>query len=376
MEEEDFDKEVDVEEEEEEEEEKVEVTIPVLKDNSIKIFQDSDWENISNSPSSSPTPIRSNIHNNNNNNTNNKNTSSHHVNPYQQKNSMGATRAAPRGFGTRAPQAVKGEEVFRKSSIYVCIDQTAFMNQLEKEVQMEIKRQTIIQEKPTDTSFLSVSLEDTEDEKKHENSKHKRGRYGAPPPARKILQSLSISNLSNAPQVYQELINTEKSYIKDLSLICDVFLQPVRDLGILKTFEIVTLFSNIEELIGVNQALLNDLEAAGVEGVGEVFQKHAEKFKIYAAYCSNQPNIRERIHEFKAEYPDFARLLKSAFRNPICRKQDLESFLISPLQRLCKYPLLLKELMKFTHKVCFSSLKRGTIRMMISNLHLVVIMQS
>ena len=34
--------------------------------------------------------------------------------------------------------------------------------------------------------------------------------------------------------------------------------------------------------------------------------------------------------------------------NPECRKLDLESFLIKPMQRICRYPLLLKELHRFT----------------------------
>jgi hypothetical protein len=65
-------------------------------------------------------------------------------------------------------------------------------------------------------------------------------------------------------------------------------------------------------------------------------------FKFYAVYCSNQPNIRARLQEYTADNTAFESFLKKCFWAPQCRKLDFESFLIKPLQRLCKYPLLLK----------------------------------
>nr|KAJ3419148.1 guanine nucleotide exchange factor 9 [Polyrhizophydium stewartii] len=35
---------------------------------------------------------------------------------------------------------------------------------------------------------------------------------------------------------------------------------------------------------------------------------------------------------------------------PECRGMDLSSFLLKPIQRICKYPLLLRELIKHTHE--------------------------
>jgi len=64
--------------------------------------------------------------------------------------------------------------------------------------------------------------------------------------------------------------------------------------------------------------------------------------KFYAVYCSNQPNIRARLQEYTAENAPLESFLKKCFWAPQCRKLDFESFLIKPLQRLCKYPLLLR----------------------------------
>jgi hypothetical protein len=40
--------------------------------------------------------------------------------------------------------------------------------------------------------------------------------------------------------------------------------------------------------------------------------------------------------------PEFKLFCEQAFIQPRCRLLELDSFLIAPLQRVCKYPLLLK----------------------------------
>jgi hypothetical protein len=42
--------------------------------------------------------------------------------------------------------------------------------------------------------------------------------------------------------------------------------------------------------------------------------------------------------------PEFKAFCEQAFMLPRCRLLELDSFLIAPLQRVCKYPLLLKVL--------------------------------
>eukprot|EP00004_Rigifila_ramosa_P016147 TRINITY_DN3802_c0_g1_i8.p1 TRINITY_DN3802_c0_g1~~TRINITY_DN3802_c0_g1_i8.p1 ORF type:complete len:294 (-),score=44.52 TRINITY_DN3802_c0_g1_i8:25-906(-) len=48
------------------------------------------------------------------------------------------------------------------------------------------------------------------------------------------------------------------------------------------------------------------------------------------------------------ENPKFVKFVKSRAEVPSLRGLDLSSYLIKPVQRLCKYPLLLKELLKYT----------------------------
>lgn len=61
-----------------------------------------------------------------------------------------------------------------------------------------------------------------------------------------------------------------------------------------------------------------------------------------------QPKQEALISQLKDERDGFAKFLKtSMLKNPRCRHLDLSSFLITPLQRVCKYPLLMRVRISF-----------------------------
>ena len=96
----------------------------------------------------------------------------------------------------------------------------------------------------------------------------------------------------------------------------------------------------------MNQKLLKELQQPN-PNIGDIFYRFAADIKRpYAIYCSNQPNVRDTLMGYKEQSEELTRFMKSCFKRPESRKLDLESFLIMPLQRLCKYPLLLKEIQK------------------------------
>jgi len=161
-------------------------------------------------------------------------------------------------------------------------------------------------------------------------------------------------------QVFEELIATERMYRDRLVVIIEHFLEPVRRRKLLNSFEIVSLFSNIEKVLSQTQSLLDDFEVAQnisedpniiplfPQWVGEIFARHASQIQsIYGTYCTNQPTIESTLRQLQKK-EKFSKFLKHIYRKTACQRQDLNSLLISPLQRLCKYPLLLREMIKYT----------------------------
>jgi len=81
---------------------------------------------------------------------------------------------------------------------------------------------------------------------------------------------------------------------------------------------------------------------------GQIFNKVADFLKMYSNYCSNQQKSLGTIKRMKETNEPFQILIATQSTKPESKNQNLESFLIKPIQRICKYPLLLREVIKFT----------------------------
>ncbi|XP_013387330.1 dynamin-binding protein [Lingula anatina] len=154
--------------------------------------------------------------------------------------------------------------------------------------------------------------------------------------------------------VIQELLQTEKAYLKDLQLCVEAFLSPASEK--MKDVDMETLFGNIEEVANLSQRMLSQLERA-VNGkefyeqvLGNCFVQIAEDMKhVYALYCRNHDDVLALLEkcESQQDIQDyFNRGLEKVRQHTTVF--DLGSLLIKPVQRILKYPLLLNELLKST----------------------------
>jgi len=154
-----------------------------------------------------------------------------------------------------------------------------------------------------------------------------------------------------------ELIDSEIQYNRDIDVIIRVYLHPIKSQSLLTREEIGALFSNIEAIYELNQSFLRDLQklqgtssssSGMINEIGPLLFSWSDKFKVYLPYCSNHMNLLEKISTYTKKYPRFSAFMDASFALPESRLLSLDSFLIAPLQRICKYPLLLHKLLHAT----------------------------
>ena len=159
-------------------------------------------------------------------------------------------------------------------------------------------------------------------------------------------------------KVVAELVQSEKAYLRDVELLIQIYLDPLRgkesaggggedeDVSdLLSVQDINSIFSNIEQVLGINKALLQALEKdQSMANIAVAFTTMAEYLKVYSIYCSNQDSSLKVVEEMESKVPRFKRWMKDNQSKFLSRGLDLRDFLIKPTQRICKYPLFLREL--------------------------------
>nr|XP_015209253.1 PREDICTED: phosphatidylinositol 3,4,5-trisphosphate-dependent Rac exchanger 2 protein isoform X2 [Lepisosteus oculatus] len=117
------------------------------------------------------------------------------------------------------------------------------------------------------------------------------------------------------------------------------------------------LFSNIEEILLIHREFLSMVEEllqpepGAHHELGHCFLQFRYRFQIYDEYCSNHEKAQRLLLELNK-----IRTVRTFLLNCMLlggRKNTevpLEGYLVAPIQRICKYPLLLRELLKRTPK--------------------------
>uniref|UniRef100_A0A3P9PE75 TIAM Rac1 associated GEF 1 n=1 Tax=Poecilia reticulata TaxID=8081 RepID=A0A3P9PE75_POERE len=173
-----------------------------------------------------------------------------------------------------------------------------------------------------------------------------------------------LSDADKLRKVICELVETERTYVKDLNCLIGRYLTPLQKENFLTQDELDVLFGNLPEMVEFQVEFLKTLEDGTrlvpdlekLESVdqfkkilfslGGSFLYYADRFKIYSAFCASHTKVPKVLVKAKTD-PNFKAFLDE--RNPKQQHSStLESYLIKPIQRVLKYPLLLRELYSLT----------------------------
>ncbi|CAG5040154.1 unnamed protein product [Parnassius apollo] len=176
--------------------------------------------------------------------------------------------------------------------------------------------------------------------------------------------SRHLSDADKLRKVLLELVDTERAYVKHLNNLLENYLEPLKKETFLSNAEINALFGNIQEIVTFQRQFLQNLEEAleaepnfhhfefsnqfknVLFAVGNAFLYYVNHFKLYSSFCASHSKAQKVLHpnEGNQALQEFL-----AARNPKQQHSStLESYLIKPIQRILKYPLLLQQLRNLT----------------------------
>ncbi|KAL4714041.1 hypothetical protein ACJJTC_008395 [Scirpophaga incertulas] len=172
-----------------------------------------------------------------------------------------------------------------------------------------------------------------------------------------VLSSAVLSSLAPAQKRLQEakfeLLTSEASYLNSLNVLeANFAAHPAfRDTHVLPAEDWDTLFSTILPVRKCSQLLMNELEKCWQEnillqGICDIVRRHAERHAAaYVRYCENQALMVKALQQLR-ERPAFVDALKRMESHPACQSLSLHSFLMLPMQRVTRLPLLLDAVLR------------------------------
>ncbi|KRF97622.1 uncharacterized protein Dwil_GK17141 [Drosophila willistoni] len=147
-----------------------------------------------------------------------------------------------------------------------------------------------------------------------------------------------------------EIITSEASYLKSLNLLRRHFMNnsAFMDSSILSPRDRKALFSYIVPVHECSERLLTELECCWQNnimllGLSRCIYEIAEKhFHVYVAFCEHQGRMDRTLRRLKeAKSGSFQMHLEKLEANPNCCGLNLHSFLMLPMQRITRLPLLI-----------------------------------
>ena len=226
------------------------------------------------------------------------------------------------------------------------------------------------------------------------------------------IDSATKVRLDARRKAMMELVNTEKSYLRDMTVVEQIYRATGKDIPRLSKDDLKVIFGNLDEMLTFSKKFLDGLKqaissvytipksvigtsrnsvAAQLNGhlpgerssmvnpdfnenerdqrttVGGIFGQHLQDLeKIYGEYSKNLALAQQRLVKIQQDESIASWLRECAeAANNLTKAWNLDSLLVKPVQRLFMYNLLLERIMKATPEdhPDYSAMKVATARM-------------
>ncbi|OAD73634.1 hypothetical protein PHYBLDRAFT_145110 [Phycomyces blakesleeanus NRRL 1555(-)] len=173
-----------------------------------------------------------------------------------------------------------------------------------------------------------------------------------------------------------ELIQTERDYVRDLGHLSEIFFEILSREEWIPHEHKRVIIRNAQDILIFNRRFLKALETCldqsldnrktTCELIAQVFLDMADDFMVYAYYCDMHAEALALYADYRTrpEWTIFLKKCSPADRTlvqgnisdsvgpttiaPSAKALHFEDYLIKPVQRICRYPLLLKDLVRYT----------------------------
>lgn len=111
------------------------------------------------------------------------------------------------------------------------------------------------------------------------------------------------------------------------------------------------LFGNIEEILSANQLFLSAIsDCTDAISIGDIICEFmSNHFVPYAEYCCNHKRACEFLRQRERQDDRFRKFMSDGLIAGNSQGLDLSSFLLEPVQRIARYPLLLKNIINYSN---------------------------
>mmetsp|Transcript_981 Transcript_981/g.1642 ORF Transcript_981/g.1642 Transcript_981/m.1642 type:complete len:473 (-) Transcript_981:595-2013(-) len=155
-----------------------------------------------------------------------------------------------------------------------------------------------------------------------------------------------------------EIVATEKTYVQGLAIILNLYHGPLEEARKnnqieLNDLDMKNLFPEIRTIYNYNKDLLLRLQERlekwkWTQTIGDIFVETIPFLKMYTNYVNAYPAAISSLQTHMEADSEFKMLIKQADNNKRCNNNDIFSFMITPIQRVPRYVMLLEDMLKNT----------------------------
>ncbi|KAM9317473.1 rho guanine nucleotide exchange factor 26 [Gastrophryne carolinensis] len=153
-----------------------------------------------------------------------------------------------------------------------------------------------------------------------------------------------------------EVISSEHSYLLSLEILIRMFKNSKHLTSTMTKTENHHLFSNITDVCEASRKFFKELEGRHqrnilIEDISDIVEKHAKStFDPYVKYCTNEVYQQRTLQKLISTNASFKDALSRIESQEECRNLPMISFLILPMQRVTRLPLLMDTICQKTPK--------------------------